>query len=166
MVYVIVLVDWICEAVDAISKNLRPDVRSFVLYEDEYITKAEKYFKAVRSFVVAHPLKTTRHEKFGFDGDMICVDVRKEPCEFLQSWKKDDRWYYLSFDGLRKIKKEENFDFVLYVYSKKLDGMKYFRYIGVKFIDLYTVASLQIEKLYKFDKQLRKLSRKELKKSK
>lgn len=62
VVYVIVLVDWICEAVDSIHRILRKEVSCFLnISKEEDIQKAEKYFKAIRSFVVAHPLNTDRH---------------------------------------------------------------------------------------------------------
>ena len=79
VVYVIVLVDWICEAIEAIQKTLLCEVANNYTYkEEESIQEALRFFKAIRSFVVAHPLSTNRHKDYGFDGDMICVDVRRE----------------------------------------------------------------------------------------
>lgn len=58
VIFVIVLVDWICEAVDCLPKLLIPDLRDgFSCEYESELEKAKKYFKAIRSFVVAHPLK-------------------------------------------------------------------------------------------------------------
>ena len=40
--------------------------------------------------------------------------------------------------------------------------MQFFKYIGADFKDLYSVAELQIEKLYDLDKYLGKLKKKDL----
>ena len=159
VVFVIALVDWICEAVNSIPQILKPTIAALVSYENEDIIKSEKYFKAIRSFVVAHPLTTTRHKDYGFDGDMICIDV-KWKTSVLATYSRTD-WFYLDFDGLKQLIDDKPSDFVLYVYSKKADGMRFFKFIRANFSDLYTVARLQIEKLYIFDKQLGKLKKRD-----
>ena len=74
IVYMIALIDWICEAVSAIFKILKLEVINRYTYEKEdSVLQSIQFFKAIRSFVVAHPLSTDRHKKYGFDGDMICV---------------------------------------------------------------------------------------------
>ncbi|MBR5953102.1 MAG: hypothetical protein IKZ85_07495 [Pseudobutyrivibrio sp.] len=37
--------------------------------------QAVKYLQALRSILLAHPLETDRHPKYGFDGDFISVDM-------------------------------------------------------------------------------------------
>lgn len=163
VVYVIILIDWICEAVRAIHKILRPEIIDNYSYKkDEHVLKTEKFFKAIRSFVVAHPLSTNRHKSYGFDGDLICVDIRSKTSEITKTCSHNYDWFYLNFDGLKENAKEQDTDFVLYVYSQKADGMQFFKYIGADFKDLYYVAELQIEKLYDLDKYLGKLKKKDL----
>ncbi len=163
VVYVIVLIDWICEAVGAISKILRPEIIDNYSYKkNEYVLKTEKFLKAIRSFVVAHPLSTNRHKRYGFDGDLICVDIRSKTSVLTKTCSQNYDWFYLNFDGLKENAKEQDADFVLYVYSQKADGMQFFKYIGADFKDLYSVAELQIEKLYDLDKYLGKLKKKDL----
>ena len=54
VIFVIALVDWICEAVKSIQEILQKDIRSSFTYEgDKEVEKAEKYFKAIRSFVAS-----------------------------------------------------------------------------------------------------------------
>ena len=80
----------------------------------------------------------------------------------IEMVSKNKDWFHLDFEGIRENAKEESADFVLYVYSKKADGMQFFKYIGVDFRDLYHVAELQIDKLYALDKYLGKLRKKDL----
>lgn len=163
VVYVIVLVDWICEAVDSIHRILRKEVSCFLnISKEEDIQKAEKYFKAIRSFVVAHPLNTDRHETFGMDGDLICVDVRNRTSKLVETCSHSNDWFCLNLNGLQKNAQDLSSDFVLYVYSQKMDQMRYFKYIRADFSDLYYVAKLQIERLYALDFKLSKLTKKKV----
>lgn len=163
VVYVIALVDWICEAVEAISKILKEGILDNYVYEkDGYVSQAQRYFKAIRSFVLAHPLSTNRHEQYGFDGDLICVDIKDKSSVITNIFSKSSDWFHLDFNGLKGNAKEQKADFVLYVYSQKMDKMQFFKYIGVDFRDLYQVAEWQIEKLYDLDKYLGKLKKKDM----
>lgn len=66
IVYMIALIDWICEAVGAIFKILKLGVINNYAYEKEdSVLRSIQFFKAIRSFVVAHPLSTDRHKKYG-----------------------------------------------------------------------------------------------------
>jgi hypothetical protein len=163
IVFVIVLIDWICEAVESLQKILLKDIFSgFTCKNEEDIEKSKKYFKAIRSFVVAHPLNTDRHKDYGLDGDFICVDVRMKTSKIVSEASHSSDWFHLDFNGLQENAKNTPSDFVLYTYSKKMDGMQFFKYIGANFSDLYCVAKLQIEKLYALDKYLASVSRKKL----
>lgn len=159
VIYVIVLVDWVCEAVDAIHKLLRKEVTNFLkISSNEEIKKSIRYFKAIRSFVVAHPLSTNRHIEFGMDGDLICVDIRNKTSKLVEfSWTPRD-WFLLNFEGLHENARDVSSDFVLYVYSQKMDGMQYFKYVRANFSDLYEVVKLQIDRLYTLNSKLEKLT--------
>lgn len=160
VIFVITLIDWICEAVNSIQEILIPSVRNgFVYKKDEDVKKAEKYFKAIRSFVVAHPLNTDRHREYGLDGDLICVDVRAKISPIILTCKNSVDWFYLGIDGLQENAKDVPSDFGLYVYSQRIDKMQFFKYVKANFSDLYYVAELQIEKLYALDGYLGKLKK-------
>ena len=48
-IYVIVLVGWICEAVDSIYKILRKEIIDYLdMKDDEKLRQAKKYFKYIR----------------------------------------------------------------------------------------------------------------------
>ena len=163
IIYVIVLVGWICEAVDSIYKILRKEIIDYLdMKDDEKLRQAKKYFKAIRSFVVAHPLSTSRHEAYGMDGDLICVDVRNRTTKLTEIFEDPSSWLFLTIDGLHENAKDVTSDFILYVYSEKLDQMKYFKYIRVNFSDLYYVVQLQIDRIYALDLKLRKLTKKKV----
>ena len=162
VVYIIALIDWICEEVEAIPKILKSrEIINYIYEKEDSVLQLTQFFKAIRSFIVAHLLSTDRHKKYGFDGDMICVDIRSKTSTVTKVFSYNSDWFHLDFDGLKGEAKGKKADFVLYVYSQKADGMQFFKYIGVDFQDLYHVAELQIEKLYDLDKYLRKLKKKD-----
>ena len=163
VIFVIALIDWICEAVKSIQEILRQDVLSgFIHNDDEEVKKAEKYFKAIRSFVVAHPLNTSRHKDYGLDGDLICVDVRSKISPIISTYSSNADWFFLGINGFQENAKNVSADFVLCGYSQKTDKMQYSKFIGANFSDLYYVANLQVEKLYALDKYLGKLRKKDI----
>ncbi|WP_044974120.1 hypothetical protein [Ruminococcus sp. HUN007] len=156
IIYVIILVVWIQEAFEKIEKLYRQDVMSYFVYsKDSELSNGKKYINAIRSFAVAHPLSTSRHPQFGFDGNYICVDIRDFKRDITSPFSKSDTIYELNFNGLY-ANGNRKCDFYFYVYSDKDDGMKFFRYIGCNFDDIYRVARLYIDKLYALDKHLRK----------
>ena len=162
VIFIIILVNWICEASDTLLKILdKGMVDNFVFKNEDSILKSRRFFKALRSFAVAHPLSTNRHEKYGFDGDLTCVDIRDRTSKLVEMFTHSNDWFHLDFNGLKVNTKNQSADFVLYVYSHKADGMKFFKYIGVDFKDLYCVAELQIEKIYELDKYLKKIKKKD-----
>lgn len=148
-VFLIMLTVWIQEAAKSLECCYRKDVlEDFAFAKEDELNKASKYINALRSFVVAHPLSTNRHEKYGFDGDLICVDIRTNG-RYL-SLQKDEMFFHLNLEGISK-ERCENDDYFLYVYSKKEDDMQFFRYIGCCLDDVVLVANLYIEKIYALD---------------
>lgn len=159
VVFIISLVDWIREAFDKIHNSIRKDViAGFEFSKEDDLKIAKKYLRAIRSFVVGHPLGTTEHEKFGFDGNFICVDIRSK--NNTLDFFTHKHYYILDYNGLSDGKREET-DYYLYCYSDKDDGMKYFRFISCQFKDIYDVARIYIEKLYELDKYLSKKKKRE-----
>lgn len=157
IVYVIILVVWIQEAFEKIEKLYRDDVMQYFSYsKDTDLTNAKKYINAIRSFAVAHPLSTNRHQQFGFDGNYICVDIRDYKRDITAFSSQLHRVRQLDFSGLQASQAIDR-DFYFYVYSDKDDGMEFFHFIGCNYEDVYQVARLYIDKLYALDKYLRKL---------
>lgn len=160
VVFVISLVDWIREAYNSICKLLRPDVLTSFKYQNEaYAKKAKEYLKAIRSFVVAHPLNTNHHAEYGFDGDMICVDIKSQKDRLALMLPNTDQWLYIGIEGVQEYGKDIPHDFLLMFYSKKMDKMRFFKYMGASYSDLYEVARVYIDKLYALDKYLAKKKR-------
>ena len=112
VVYIIVLIDWLSDAVYRIKKLLPQKVNKKIAIEDDADTvKSGKYFDAVRSFIVAHPLNTDRHEAYGLVGDLICADVRSQLTGFERAFGNSLEWLYLGVDGLKKKYKRNAFGF-------------------------------------------------------
>lgn len=160
VVFVISLVDWIRDAYNSICNLLRPDVLTSFRYQNEaYAKKTKVYLTAIRSFVVAHPLSTNRHEEYGFDGDMICVDIKSQTDRLALTLSNTDQWLYIGIEGIQEYSKDIPHDFLLMFYSKKMDKMRFFKYMGASYSDLYEVARVYIDKLYTLDKYLAKKKR-------
>ena len=154
IVFIIIQTVWIQEALDCIIKSYNKKVAAGFSYEnDDKVEKATIYLKAIRSFVVAHPLTTSRHEIFGFDGNFICVDIRTQDITFPLI--KDESFYHLDIEGIHTQRCKAD-SFYLYTYSQTDDGMRFFRYIGCSIEDIIFAASLYVDKLYAFDKYLYK----------
>lgn len=161
VVFVIVLIDWISEAVNALPTLLKDGLyKGFSFQKQAELDSAAKYLKAMRSFVVAHPLSTDRHKKFGFDGGKICVDVRSAKARLLPLLQ-NEIWSNIDHSGLHNGKSGNCVDFVLLIYDKEKDEMKYFKCIEANFSDLYRVAELYIEKIFAIDKYLIGLKKKD-----
>lgn len=158
VIYIIVLADWIEEAlvkiqplfIDEVLKGLRwADKQTFNNYRG--------YFRALRSLVVAHPSGTDRHEKLGLGGDFICTDIRG------YGWPSTlyhDGFYRLSTDGLTRIKEPNRDEVILSVYNKK-DGVAFFQHICFDLNDVRTYAAMNIERLYELDTYLGTLKKKD-----
>ena len=163
IVYIITLVTWISEAMYGMHQLYRNDILKGFSYEKEdELKKGYEYIRALRSFVVAHPLRTTDHVAYGMDGSLICIDIRQQlPAVALlrdsNSKNKDIEKYfsYLDYNGRHKGRNTDS-DFYLYGYSKEIENMEFSVYIGCSMSDIYHVAELYIDKLYALDKYLAK----------
>lgn len=150
IVYATVLTDWLVEAVEKVEESYIDGTWDEFTYDNaSSLQKANKYLRAIRSFMVAHPLSTNRHKDYGFDGNLICIDIRL-PNEGLRL-APDNCFYLLDHEG-QVAGKEENTDFYLYAYSRKVEHKVTSVYIGCKLEDIYKVAELYIDKLYAMDK--------------
>ncbi|MBO4823446.1 MAG: hypothetical protein J5580_02655 [Clostridia bacterium] len=159
VVFIISLVDWVSEAYEKIFNLIDEKIKSgFVFTNETEFEKRKQYLKAIRSFVVGHPLSTTRHENYELDGNFICVDIRN-PKNSLNLFP-NTHYYKLRFDGLFSGR-DDTSDYNLYCYSDKDDNMKYFRIVGCKFEDLYNVARIYIDKLYELNGFLKSKKKKD-----
>ena len=126
--YLILCMDWIYEIVDMCANILK----SFNTYKCSHyntsIDNADKYRKALRSIVVAHPLNTDRHKKFGLDGDLLCLDI----CRYSQIEKPSEcKFRHMTLDEINGVYYEEylnDSDYFIKAHSK--DGMG--KYIEAK----------------------------------
>lgn len=154
VIFLIVLVDWIESAIDLIPSCYRAGILdSFQFVKQEQLDRHNRFLKAVRSFVLAHPLKTDRHKGYGLNGDYICIDIHKKSRVFSlgnQNMKK------LTPEGLVDVGELGKDDVILAIYSKS-DGAEFFQHIGFDMADVRDSAALNINKLYALDRYLSNL---------
>lgn len=157
IVYIITLVTWISEAMHALQKRYRGVViNGFCYSRENELVQACNYLKALRSFAIAHPMKTEKHSAYGMDGRLICMDIVL-PHRSL-SLVPDENFRTLSHTGL-KSEKLANADFYLHAYSREEEHHVHTVYIGCTVYDVYHVAELYIDKLYALDRYLRKMTK-------
>lgn len=150
--FLILLVTWIQEAYKSIEELVLVDLRKKFVYKDEALAiQCNHYIGALRSFVVAHPLSTSRHEKYSLNGDYICVDISTGPISpVIRAFKQEEKFYHLSVEGLKKSDNIEKYDYRLYVYDKK-ENAEFFKYFGCTIEELEIVAKVYISKLRALD---------------
>lgn len=161
LIYIISLVDWIKEAFGAIKRAIADEIiKDFTFTKQDELDYVTEYLKAVHSFIVAHPLTTDRHKKFGLDGNFICLDISSNlGHSAILLVNHMEYFYHLDFNGLKEKTYDESDNFYMISYSQKDDGMRYQRIIGSKVELIYKVAELYIEALYELDKYLSKQKR-------
>lgn len=147
IIYRISLVRWISKSMYLLRTSIKEKViKEFQFPDEKELEKAKEYLDALRSFVVAHPLDTSKHAKFSLDGSKICIDIR--------TWKLVEGIFdegkieakRFSFDGIIESNDVQTADYYLYIYSKE-DNYCTGEFIACYFEDLYKTAQLYINKL-------------------
>lgn len=162
VVYIAVLINWLSDAVYEIRELLPTHMKEKVPKPDANMVKVVEFLKAVRSFIIAHPLHTDRHEKYKLDGTLICVDVRGPISEFDKAFARGIECFYFGLDGMEESTMDMDSDFHLLAYDKKSDGGLLYKYIHLKLDDLFYAANCRIKYLEDLDKELSKLKQKKI----
>ncbi len=159
--YLILTVTWIEESCKQIYSLIDERITKDFRYEKkEELEAISKYVKALRSFVVAHPLTTDRHRKYELDGNYICIDISSSEDMILKAFAKSLQIYDLRIDGLKATVNIDEWDYRLYVYSKK-EGAKSFQYFQCYFSDLEKSAEGFIDELYSLSDYLKNKRKKD-----
>ena len=158
IVFLITLTDWIKDGVEKILDCYPQSIISNLEFskQDELETMIQ-YHRALRSFLVAHPLNTTRHGLFGFDGSIICIDIRNKS-RFVDI--VNSNLFELTPHSMTKTETLQSSDIVIYAYSKQDDAIQFW-HIGINLDDIRLASNLLIEKLYEFDKYLGRIRRRD-----
>lgn len=128
VISLIVMVDWIADSVwqykSCLSKGL---LDGFRFSCQNNLEKCYAYMKTLRFIIVVHPLNTDQHKDFGFDGDVICIDLRiGQPALF--SCRDSVRRF--GVNGIEPYDTVHSDDVFLYVYSKNANA-RYFKFLIV-----------------------------------
>ena len=165
--YAIILMAWMCEAVDRYQHTLLPAIYNQFSYSQEELWKsAQEYQRAIRSFIVAHPLSTNRHGKFSFDGDTICIDIM--PPDYQNSaifrsrcnMRHSEVIKHISWDGIASIPPHKD-DFLVMYYSATIDKSQYHHFLSFNAQDIAKVIDLCVDRLSEIDRYLSKLKKKD-----
>lgn len=152
----IAFLSWIDDSVDSIEKSYKSFALAGFNYAKTQIRKNSEYLKAIRSFVFAHPYKTDRHGKFGFDGSLRCADIRPACSDITEPfWHNDDK-FYIDANGKTDYTGQE-VDYWLYVYNSNKYDNTLKQYIGISLKPLYKIANDYVTYLYALDKHLCKV---------
>lgn len=144
IIYFIVLGDWIKEACTEIYKLYEKYTNNFVYKEDNSRKLANDKFKAIRSFIVAHPLNTSSHPNEGYNGSKKCIDI------------------YMHIPTIAKFSRlydNPNADFFIAYY----DDLICYKYEGHMYSEIWDCAYYNIDRIEKLGKYLSKIRRKNLK---
>lgn len=114
----------------------------------------------MRSFILAHPMNTTKHKKFGFNGNFICVDLITKGKATL-SLISNEQFFNIDYYGLHRGKNNKH-TYYLKSYSNDIDRNKYFKYISFSIEDILNVARVYIDALYELDTYLFKTKKKDI----
>lgn len=145
IVYLIVLSDWIVESCDYIYKLYKKYANNFVYSREDEYEEFNKKFKAIRSFIVAHPLSTDRHPKFGYDGKKKCIDIKSSLSNMDEIFHDYDR---------------PDADFYLCYYED--DAGCAYKNEGHDYSEMYFVVYYNVERMMEFVKYLSKIRKKDL----
>lgn len=146
IVYIIVLGDWIVESCNCIYKSYKKYTNGFVYSrKEEDFDESNKRFKAIRSFIVAHPLNTDRHSEFGYDGEKKCIDIILKLSGVDKAFFNYDR---------------PNADFYLSYYAD--DAKSAYKNEGHDYSEIYRVVYYNVERMLEFEKYLSRIRKKDL----
>ncbi len=144
---------WAIEAVDCIYKELN-DTFSINLITSSKYNEIHKFVIAIRSFIVAHPLETNRHPKFGLDGTYILTDIYSTWSKFI---RQPNDIIYLSIKGCNNKPSKNKSYIYLKVYPTKNNGNTlYQKWFALSFSDLEYSISYCIKTLDDYNKILKK----------
>lgn len=146
---IVVLADWITNSVYEIKKLIKENIiRNFNFSCKLEIERVSRYIKAIRSFLIAHPLTTKKHKEYGLDGSYVCIDLNI-PIDFFAFAK--ERVYHLSLEGLTKSKNLKA-DIKLRCY--KTDEKKFISIITLDSNDILYSIALYLKQLKELGKYL------------
>lgn len=161
IILLIVMVNWIVDSIWRYKTCLLPGLLDdFHFSDQETLCKSFYFIKGIRSFIIAHPLNTEKHAKFGFDGDTICIDLRvRKPilCDYLCNYRSNIR--RTGLNGIETYESEQADDFYLYVYSKRANA-EFFELLVINLNEILQVARKYIQQLYEIDCHLSRLKKK------
>ena len=152
VVYIIALVTWIREAVYNLKDFYIIDIeKSFIFSKHGELEEGYDYIKALRSYAVAHPLKTNQQGNFKeINGKFICIDIKIPDSEFF-IYSDKNYGYINPYGYFNEINNDSEIYLYGYISENRINNPLF---IGFSLNNIYSVARLYIERLYELDKFL------------
>lgn len=158
--YMVQVAVWIMDTCVAFEKLIDPQLlANFVFSETDKMMSIQKYLKAIRSALVAHPLSTNRHPNYGFNGDFISIDIGYPKKQiFFEAFK--NKFSVITLAGIVPAKSFRDCDFCITGYRKD-KGAEFYEHIGFNKSDIDTCVKLYKQKMYELDVYMKKMKRKD-----
>ena len=164
----VVYMDWAIESVDMIEKELSYVLSTSFNASNKY-DRLKEYSESLRSFIIAHPLETTRHSKYKLDGRYICVDIQPQASIFIIGPKpykyfslsglqnkpnKNKRYVYIKCYSANKIKENRKSHTISFDNIAHPNELYFF---GIALEDIYEVINYCIKRLDYFNRTIKKI---------
>lgn len=149
IVYAIMAMDWLKHVTKSILDSLQPTIHT--RWKNAQLDVEEKYsdyVKAVRSFVVAHPMHTTKCQTIGLNGDLVCTDMTTVQTELMRF---SNQHFVLIPYALNACNVDDG-DIFLTCYSRNYYNFEFIQYIHLRWSDIYETAQQYIDLIYRIDK--------------
>lgn len=155
IIALITYTSWSFEAVDNIKHELE-NIFNITLTPSNQYNLYNQFHKAIRSFIIAHPLSTNqkRHAPWNLDGNYVCLDVYYNFPKYLMNVSKK----YFSINGVKDKARTNKRYVYLKVYNTKLKGQdpSFQKYFGLCIEDLINCVEQCLKELDSFNKTLKK----------
>lgn len=148
---------WIQESINELKKCYKSYVFNNFSFDVSIIEENDNFLKAIRSFVLAHPVTTTRHKNYGFDGTLRCIDIRENGQDVTFPFIKDENKFYIDVYG-KSSYNDQKVDYWLYVYDDNVYENIFKQYIGVSISTICKVINDYVDYLYALDKHMSKVN--------
>lgn len=155
LICIIAYACWIQESINELKKCYKSYIFNNFSFDESIIKENDKFLKAIRSFVLAHPFTTTRHKNYGFDGTIYCADIRVNGSDTTSTFVEKKDKYYIDTKGKSKYENQK-IDYWLYIYNDNEYENMFKQYIGISVDTICKVVNDYIDYVYALDKHMSK----------
>ncbi len=146
---------WICDAVLGLKNCYKKEyMRNFNEFNSNEYRRIDKYFRAIRSLILAHPFHTTQHPEFGLNGTITCIDIQTTKQDVHNLIFLKDHVLHFDIDNGIVEGSILDADFVIHIYNENKYNNKYEDFVELSINQICDIANYYIDVIYKLDKYL------------